>query len=159
MYFLWVDPWIRKLWFAVINEKKEIFELWAVINEIKWWREDNARRIFDLSIFFDEILEKYDIKWVCIEKLFFTKFNQANAEFVYGVRWMLLAKFYTKNIQILELSPKEIKKYTTWNGNAGKTSIQKTIQKIFNLEELPQPHDAADALAMAYIVMKKIKIT
>ena len=157
MYFLWVDPWIRKLWFAVIDENKQIFELWAIINELEWNRIDNARRIFDISKFFDEILNKYDIKGVCIEKLFFTKFNQANAEFVYGVRWMLLAKFYEKNMQILELSPKEIKKYITWNWNAWKSSIQKTIQKIFNLEELPQPHDAADALAMAYIVLRNFK--
>ena len=155
MYFLWVDPWIRKLWFAIIDDKKQIFELWAVINEIEWGREDNARRIYDLSVFFDELLEKYDIKWVCIEKLFFTKFNQANAEFVYGVRWMLLAKFYEKWIKILELSPNQIKKYTTWSGSAGKTSMQKTVQKIFDLAEPPQPHDAADALAMAYIMFKK----
>lgn len=155
MYFLWVDPWIRKLWFAIINEDKNIFELGAIINELKGWKEDNIRRMFDISNFFDNLLEKYDIKWVCIEKLFFTKFNQANAEFVYGVRWLLLTKFYEKNIKILELSPKEIKKHTTWSGSAGKTSMQKTVQKIFMLEELPQPHDAADALAMAHIIMKK----
>lgn len=158
MYFLGVDPWIRKLWFSVINNKKEIFELGALINEISWWRQDNARRIFDIGKFFDELLIKYDIKWVCIEKLFFTKFNQANAEFVYGVRGMLLAKFYEKNIKILELSPKEIKKYTTWNGNAWKASMQKAVKRIFNLSELPQPHDAADALAMAYIVFRKFNI-
>jgi Holliday junction resolvasome RuvABC endonuclease subunit len=33
--------------------------------------------------------------------------------------------------------------------------MQNTIKKIFSLEEIPQPHDAADALAMAYIVKKK----
>jgi len=33
--------------------------------------------------------------------------------------------------------------------------MQKTIKKIFELEELPQPHDAADALSMAYIASKK----
>jgi len=153
--FLWVDPWIRKLWFAIIDDNKQIFELWAIVNELEGGREDNIRRLFEISDFFDDMLEKYDIKWVCIEKLFFTKFNQANAEFVYGVRWVLLDKFYRKNINILELSPKEIKKWTTWNGNAGKLSMQKTIKKIFNLEEIPQPHDAADALAMAYIAYKK----
>jgi len=155
MFFLWVDPWIRKLWFAIIDENKKIFELWALINEINWDRKDNARRMFEISSFFDNILKKYNIKKVCIEKLFFTKINQANAEFVYGVRWILLSKFYEKNIDIIELSPKEIKKYITWNGNAGKLSMQKTTQKIFNLAELPQPHDAADALWMAFIAWKK----
>lgn len=156
MYFLWVDPWIRKLWFSVIDDNKQIFELWALINEIDGWREDNARRIFDIWDFFDKILDKYEINWVCIEKLFFTKFNQANAEFVFGVRWMLLAKFYSKNINIIELSPKEIKKYITGSGAAWKKSMQKTTQKLFNLAEIPKPHDAADALAMSYIAFKKL---
>ena len=156
MYFLWVDPWIRKLWFSVIDDNKQIFELWALINEIDGWREDNARRIFDIWDFFDKILDKYEINWVCIEKLFFTKFNQANAEFVFGVRWMLLAKFYSKKINIIELSPKEIKKYITGSGAAWKKSMQKTTQKLFNLAEIPKPHDAADALAMSYIAFKKL---
>jgi len=33
--------------------------------------------------------------------------------------------------------------------------MQKTVKKIFELEEVPEPHDAADALAMAYIASKK----
>lgn len=153
--FLWVDPWIRKLWFSVIDKDKNIYELWAIINEIKGWRKDNARRLYDISLFFDNILKKYDIKSVCIEKLFFTKFNQANAEFVYWVRWILLSKFFKKKIHIIELTPNEIKKQTTWLWTAWKVNMQKSIKKIFDLEELPQPHDAADALAMAYIASKK----
>jgi len=149
--FLWVDPWIRKLWFALIDKNKQIFELWALINEIDGWREDNIRRMKDISDFFDDILEKYDIKSVCIEKLFFTEFNKGNAEFVYGVRWLLMVKFYKKNIKIIELSPKEIKKYITWSWAASKVNMQKKVQKIFNLSKLPEPHDAADALGMAYI--------
>ena len=149
--FLWVDPGIRKLWFALIDKNKQIFELWALINEIDGWREDNVRRMSDISNFFDEILEKYSIKSVCIEKLFFTEFNKGNAEFVYGVRWLLMVKFYEKWINIIELSPKEIKKYITWSGNANKISMQKKTQKLFNLSKIPEPHDAADALGMAYI--------
>ena len=153
--FLWVDPWIRKLWFAVIDKNKNIYELWAIINELDGWRKDNARRLYDISKFFDDMLEKYDINSVCIEKLFFTRFNQANAEFVYGVRWILLSKLFKRKINIIELSPNEIKKQTTWIWTASKENMQKTIKKIFELEEVPEPHDAADALAMAYIASKK----
>lgn len=149
--FLWVDPWIRKLWFALIDKNKQIFELWALINEIEGGREDNARRMSDISIFFDDLINNYDIRSVCIEKLFFTEFNKWNAEFVYWVRWLLLAKFYQKDINIIELSPKEIKKYITWSWAASKINMQKKTQKLFNLSKIPEPHDAADALGMAYI--------
>ena len=153
--FLWVDPWIRKLWFAIVDKNKNIYELWAIINELDGWRKDNARRLYDISKFFDDMLKKYNITSVCMEKLFFTKFNQANAEFVYGVRWILLSKFFQQKIDIIELSPSEIKKQITWIWTAWKENMQKTIKKIFELEELPQPHDAADALSMAYIASKK----
>lgn len=156
--FLWVDPWIRKLWFAVIDKDNDIYELWAIINELDGWRKDNARRLYDISNFFDDILKKYNITSVCMEKLFFTKFNQANAEFVYGVRWLLLSKFFKTKINIIELTPNEIKKQTTWIWTAWKENMQKTIKKIFELEEIPEPHDAADALAMAYIASKSFKI-
>lgn len=149
--FLWVDPGIRKLWFALTDANKQIFELGAIINELESWRLDNARRLSEISKFFDDFLDKYQIKSVCMEKIFFTKFNQSNAEFVFAVRGILLAKFYEKKIKILELSPNQIKKYITWNGNASKETMQKTVQKLYSLKEIPQPHDAADALWMAYI--------
>jgi len=158
MFFLWVDPWIRKLWFAIIDENKKIYKLWALINEINWSRIDNARRLYEIEKFFDEILQNYEIKSVCIEKLFFTKYNQNNAEFVFWVRWILLSKFYEKNTQIIELTPKEIKKFITWTGLAKKELMQKTVKKLFYLKELPQPHDAADALWMAYIAMRRYKL-
>jgi len=154
MFFLWVDPWIRKLWFAIIDKNKKIYQLGALINEIEWPRIDNARRLYEIEKFFNEILEKYKIQSVCIEKLFFTKYNQNNAEFVFWVRGILLSKFYKNNIKIIELTPKEIKKYIAWTWLAKKEIMQKTVKKLFSLKELPQPHDAADALAMAYIAMK-----
>jgi Holliday junction resolvasome RuvABC endonuclease subunit len=47
-----------------------------LINEIDGGRKDNARRMSDISIFFDDLISKYNIKSVCIEKLFFTEFNK-----------------------------------------------------------------------------------
>lgn len=156
MFFYWIDPGIRKLWFAIIDENLKIFDLWAIINEAEN-KKDNPRRLSDIDLFFAKIIEKYPPSWVCIEKLFFTRFNQANAEFVYWVRWILLSKFYQKKTKIIELTPKEIKKYITGTWLAKKELIQKTVKKIFKLKDLPKPHDAADALAMAFICMKLYK--
>ncbi len=155
MFFYWIDPWIRKLWFAIIDENLKIYELWAIINELKWWRIDNARRLYEINVFFNKLIVKYQPSWICIEKLFFTKYNQNNAEFVYWVRWLLLSKFFNEKIKIFEYTPNEIKKFITWTWFAKKEHIQKTVKKIFHLSELPKPHDAADALWMALIARKK----
>ena len=48
-----------------------------------------------------------------MEKLFFTKFNQNNAEFVYGIRGILLMMAVKYGAEIREFSPIELKKYIT----------------------------------------------
>jgi len=89
-----------------------------------------------------------------MEKLFFTKFKQNNAEFVYGIRGILLAMALKYWIKIKEFTPIELKKYITGNGKAEKILIQKTIMKLYKLQELPEYNDAADALGLAYLATR-----
>lgn len=89
-----------------------------------------------------------------MEKLFFTKFNQNNAEFVYGIRGILLMMALKYGAEIREFSPIELKKYITGNGKAEKILVQKMIMKLFRLQELPEYNDAADALGLAYLAAK-----
>ncbi|MEF2175486.1 MAG: crossover junction endodeoxyribonuclease RuvC [Candidatus Absconditabacteria bacterium] len=55
------------------------------------------------------------------------------------------------NIIVNEFSPIELKKNITGNGNAEKVLVQSYIKKIFNLKNLPEYDDAADALGLAYL--------
>ncbi len=153
MYYLWIDPGIRKLGYAIIDENKDIIDAGALVDDLKDvnLRKWNIRRLNNIVDFFIELLEKYEIKATCIEKIYFTKYNQSNAEYVYGVRWSLIYFLSKKWIKIQELSPTEIKKYITWNGKAGKLMMQTTIKRLFWLKKLPEPHDIADALGMAWI--------
>jgi len=48
-----------------------------------------------------------------------------------------------------EYSPLEIKKAVVGYGRADKAQIQVMVRTLLNLKEEPQPHDAADALAIA----------
>jgi len=42
-----------------------------------------------------------------------------------------------------------VKKSLTGNGHASKLQVQRAIQSVFQLKELPQPPDVADAIAIA----------
>ena len=101
------------------------------------------------------MLDRYDVEKVAMEKLFFTSYNQNNAEFVYAIRWWLMMLFLKKDIQIQEYTPIELKKFITWNGKAEKMLVQKTIRRFYNLQDIPEYNDAADALWLAYLA--KIK--
>jgi Holliday junction resolvasome RuvABC endonuclease subunit len=46
-------------------------------------RKDQFERLKNIYNFFEKLLNTYPIKKVGIEKLYFTKYNQNNAEFVY----------------------------------------------------------------------------
>jgi len=156
MYFLWIDPWIRKLWYWLIDDSLNIVDWWILLSELKKnERIESFERIKQIYDFFDELTDKYQIKNVWIEKLFFTEYNQANAEFVYWVRGVLIMLFLSKWVKIFEYTPIELKKNITWNGKAEKILVQQFIKRIFWLKDLPEFNDTADALGFAYLVSKK----
>ncbi len=155
---LWIDPGVRKLWYALIQKDLTIVDAGILLQEKKTpTRDDQFKRIVNIYDYFQEMINKYKIQIVSIEKLFFTKFNQNNAEFVYGLRWALIMLFLKNWIDIKELTPIEVKKYITGNWRADKLLVQKMIMKIFALQEFPEYNDAADALAMAYIAGRVTK--
>jgi Holliday junction resolvasome RuvABC endonuclease subunit len=74
---------------------------------------DQFERMREIEKFFTAFLKKNKIQTVCMEELFFTKFNQNNAEFVYGIRAILITLFLKNKIKIHELTPIQVKKYIT----------------------------------------------
>ena len=50
---------------------------------------------------------------------------------------------------VIEYTPAEIKASVAGYGRAGKTQIQHMVKQLLGLAAAPQPHDAADALAVA----------
>ena len=152
---LWIDPWVRKLWYALITSELKIVDSGILLSEIKSpTRMNQFERMMEIYDYFTKLIKKYKIQTMCIEKLFFTKFNQNNAEFVYGIRAILITLCLKNKIKIKEYTPIELKKFITGNGKAEKNLVQKCIMKIYNLKDFPEFNDAADALALAYIASK-----
>ena len=52
-------------------------------------------------------------------------------------------------IPVLALSPSEVKRAVTGNGAAPKGQVQRGVQTLLGLAELPRPSHVADALALA----------
>lgn len=150
---LWIDPGIRKLWYALTQEK-DILDAWIVTftDKIENAREEQYQRMKHIYDFFKDIFEQYpNIHTVCIERYFFTTYNRNNAEFVYAMRWIVLMLALQYNKKIKEYTPQEIKKRITGNSKASKNLMQKMIMKLYQLQDLPKYHDAADALGLAWL--------
>jgi crossover junction endodeoxyribonuclease RuvC len=52
-------------------------------------------------------------------------------------------------LQIYEYTPAEIKRTVVGYGRAEKPQVQQMVKTILGLAQVPTPHDAADALAVA----------
>jgi crossover junction endodeoxyribonuclease RuvC len=83
-----------------------------------------------------------------VEKLFFQR-NVTTAISVGQARGVVLLAFANHGITTAEYTPLEIKQAATGYGNADKKQVQSMIKSLLQLETIPQPDDAADALAVA----------
>jgi len=83
-----------------------------------------------------------------VEKLFFQK-NVRTAITVSQARGVILVSLAEAGLNIGEYSPNEIKQAVTGYGNADKKQVQEMVKVLLNLDKVPKPDDAADALAVA----------
>ena len=101
-----------------------------------------------------EILDTYKPTVCGIEKLFFLR-NVTNGIDVAHARGVLLLALAEKGIPCIEYTPLQVKQGISGNGFAKKNQVQKALQILLRLSEIPKPDDAADALAIAYITSLK----
>ena len=83
-----------------------------------------------------------------VEKLFFQR-NVRTAISVGQARGVALLALAETRIPISEYTPMEIKQAVAGYGGADKNQVQQMVRALLNLEEIPRPDDAADALAVA----------
>lgn len=108
-----------------------------------------AERLVLLRTDIKTVIERYPgIHTVGIEELFFAK-NAKTAFMVGQARGVLLCTLAEAHIPIQEFKPVEVKSLVVGHGQAKKTDVQRMIQLIFGLATIPQPDDAADAIAIA----------
>lgn len=104
-----------------------------------------------LNSIYDELtslVERYKPDRAAVEELFFAK-NVTTAITVSQARGVILLALERSHVQIHEYKPNEVKQAITGYGGADKHQMQEMIRMLLNLETIPRPDDAADALAIA----------
>ena len=95
-----------------------------------------------------DIIETYRPEAVGVERLFFNK-NVQTAFAVGQARGVVLLAAAQHGLPIFEFGPHEVKMAVTGYGRAPKDQVQRMVQLVLSMKELPRPDDAADALAVA----------
>jgi len=109
---------------------------------------DLITRLEVLHAELDKIIKKYQPDLAAIEQLFFNK-NVRTALIVGQARGVVLLTLKQNKLMITDYTPSQVKQAVSAYGQASKKQVQKMVKLILQLKELPQPDDAADALAIA----------
>ncbi|MDP1607851.1 MAG: crossover junction endodeoxyribonuclease RuvC [Chlamydiales bacterium] len=96
----------------------------------------------------EKIIGQYQPTAIAVESQFVMK-NVLSALKLGMAKGMILLAAARHKIPLFEYAPKRAKQAVVGTGGASKLQVQKMIQTLLRLPKLPQPEDAADALALA----------
>ncbi len=108
----------------------------------------DSQRLLAIANGLEKLLDKYKPDLVSVERLFFSN-NQKTVMTVSQARGVLLYVIERQGYQMVEFTPQEVKMALTGYGKAEKAQMQKMVQLLLKLPQLPKPDDAADAVAIA----------
>lgn len=143
-----IDPGFDRCGFGVVNYNGHDFEL--VDTGCITTSKDLAHgeRLHEVAGDLQLLLKRHNPDIIGIEELFFSK-NVKTAMKVAESRGVALMIASELKVPIVELNPNQIKLAICGDGRADKGRVQEMVTKVLKLKAVPEPDDAADALAIA----------
>jgi crossover junction endodeoxyribonuclease RuvC len=108
-----------------------------------------AERLEALALELGSIIDEHRPHVIAVEQLFFCK-NVKTALVVGQARGVILLVARQKKLPIAEFTPLQVKQAVSAYGKASKLQVQKMVKILLDMNEIPKPDDAADALAVAW---------
>jgi crossover junction endodeoxyribonuclease RuvC len=154
LILLGIDPGSRICGYGVIEtEKQKIRSI--CFDVIKLSSETPlSERIKIIYEKISQVIQEIKPDKVGIETIFYGK-NIQSAFTLGHIRGAILLSAAQNKIELIEISPREVKKAVTGNGNASKQQVQFMLPKLLGVKIEKLPEDAADALAVAYSIYNK----
>lgn len=148
MRVLGIDPGSQTLGWGVVEGsglKYRVVDFGTV--------RSSARQAFSarlLKIFEDleKVIEKFEPDVLSVEEAFYAA-NVKVALKLGQVRGVVLLTGEKNGLDVFEYSPRLVKQTVVGYGNAEKHQVQEMVRLLLRLKRAPEPHDAADALALA----------
>jgi crossover junction endodeoxyribonuclease RuvC len=148
MIILGIDPGFAITGYSIIEYKGNKFRL---INSGAIKTKANTSFPLRLTKIYDElnlIINKYHPDAISVEELFFNQ-NVKTAINVAQARGVILIIGCKNNIETFEYTPLQVKQAVTGYGRADKNQVQKMVQTILKVEEIPKLDDITDSMAVA----------
>ena len=95
-----------------------------------------------------DLLKQHSPDIAAVERLYFAR-NVTTALAVGQARGVVMLCLQQAGIEPFEYTPKEVKNAVVGYGSAEKRQVQEMVRALLQLDSIPKPDDAADALAIA----------
>lgn len=147
MIILGLDPGIARTGYGVIDTSHtESFIRCGCITTLPI--HSLEERLVTLANDIQSIITENSPEIAVVEEIFFGA-NKKTAMTTAHVRGVILYILASRHISIQSLTPLQIKSRLTGYGSASKEQMQRAVTQQLHLTAIPQPDDAADALAAA----------
>ncbi len=148
---LGVDPGTAATGYGVLegisgaSERARVLQFGVVRTEAD---RSMAVRLTELHGALTRLIESCQPDVVAVEELFFAR-NVSTAMAVGQSRGVVLLVAGQAGLPVHEYQPRQVKLALTGYGNADKRQVQQMLVRLLGLSAIPEPDDAADALAIA----------
>jgi len=158
MRIMGIDPGTARVGWAVvdINGSRSDAKAYGCITTQKTTEQHDRLSAIYRSL--RTLLRTYKPESVAVEELFFAT-NAKTAMRVGEARGVILLAAAQYGGPVVSYSPLAIKQTICGSGQADKSQVQKMIMRLLHLSRIPQPDDAADALAIALTHAYSYKFT
>lgn len=148
MRVLGIDPGIATTGYGVVEKQGNRLKVvdFGVITTLA--HTPLPRRLSQMAVDLRRVIGDTTPTHVAVEELFFNT-NAKTALIVGQARGVILLVAQESQLDIFGYTPIQVKLGVTGYGRADKNQIQQMVKQLLNLETIPKPDDAADALAIA----------
>ncbi|MBK7708378.1 MAG: crossover junction endodeoxyribonuclease RuvC [Acidobacteria bacterium] len=148
MRVLGIDPGSETLGWGIIEGEKLKYGLVDFGTVKTSPKESFSKRVLKIGDGVAAVIEKFCPDVLSIEEAFYA--NNVKVALKLGqVRGAVLYVGEREKLEIAEYSPRLVKQTVVGYGNAEKHQVQEMVRLLLRLKSIPEPHDAADALAIA----------
>jgi len=158
MKILGIDPGLQVCGYAIIEADIDGEKL----IEAGVFRTDGSasleRRLTQIAADTNSILGKFTPGIVAVEELYSHYKHPKTAILMGHARGVILQRAAAVEAEVKSFAATRIKKSLTGNGHASKMQMQRAIQSMLGLSQLPEPADVADAIAVALCCANEMKL-
>jgi crossover junction endodeoxyribonuclease RuvC len=145
---LGIDPGIAICGFGLVAEEKGALHMIAYGAITTQAGEPPAERLRVVYRGLRDLIGSYHPADVAVEELFFNK-NVRTALQVGQARGVAMLAAAEADLDVAEYTPLQVKQAMVGYGRAAKSQVQEMVRVMLGLDRIPEPDDAADALAVA----------